>query len=300
MDRLKAMQVFTEVVKKGGFTAAATHLNITRVKATRYVSALEEWLGTRLLQRSTRSVSPTEAGLTFFSHCQQMLDIENDIFAVLSERNTSPKGQLRITSSISFGQYHLASAISAYLKIYPDVSINMMMGDHPVNLIEERVDLAIRISGELDPSLVARRLAPCLSIVCASPEYLRTYGTPESPVDLAQHNCLSYSNFGESIWRFQQPMSDEISVSVTGNLSANEAGVLTKATLSGTGIALLPSYLVGPYIHSGDLVPLLVDWLPPELTIWGVYLSRKHVPASLRTLLDFLVERFKEKPYWDD
>jgi DNA-binding transcriptional LysR family regulator len=300
MDRLQAMQVFAEVVNRGSFTAAADHLSMTRVKATRYVSSLEEWLGTRLLQRSTRRISPTEAGLTFLTHCQQMLELESDMLTTLGERDISPKGQLRITSSTSFGQSHLVLAVSDYLKQYPDVRIDMMMVDRTVNLIEERIDLAIRITGELDPSLVARRIAPCRSIVCASPAYLEAHGIPETPNELVNHNCLTYSNFGKTEWRFQQPTRDEVSVSVTGNLSANEAGVLTTAVLAGSGIALQPSYLVGPYIRSGELVPLLVDWTPPELIIWGVYLSRQHVPASLRTMLDFLAERFKGRPYWDD
>lgn len=123
---------------------------------------------------------------------------------------------------------------------------------------------------------------------------------PESPEELAENNCLTYSNFGKGLWRFQRERHDEVSVPVAGNLSANEAGVLTAAVLAGAGLALQPSYLVGPHIRSGKLIPLLVDWMPPELVIWGVYLSRQHVPASVRTMLDFLVERFSGRPYWDD
>lgn len=156
----------------------------------------------------------------------------------------------------------------------------------------------MRISGELDPSLVARRLAPCRSVICASPGYIERRGSPESPADLARHNCLTYSNFGKGEWRFARG-DEQVSVPVGGNLSANEATVLTLATLAGAGVALQPTYLVGPLIRSGQLIQLLPEWSPPELSIWGVYLSRKHLPASLRTMLDFLVECFGGKPVWD-
>nr|WP_320136083.1 LysR family transcriptional regulator [uncultured Amphritea sp.] len=299
MDRLQAMQVFTEVVKRGSFTAAADHLDMSRVKATRFVSELEKWLGTRLLQRSTRRVSLTEAGQACLVQCQQMLELETGIQATLGQRDSSPKGQLRITSSTSFGQSHLAAAVTDYLQQYPQVSVDMMMVDRTVNLIEDRIDLAIRISGELDPGLVARRLAPCHSVICAAPTYLERQGTPITPEQLTKHNCLTYTNFGKGEWRFQHPNAPEVSVPVTGNLSANEAGALTAAALAGAGIALQPTYLVSPYIRCGELIPLLVNWSPPELIIWGVYLSRQHVPAALRSMLDFLVERFSDTPYWD-
>jgi len=160
------------------------------------------------------------------------------------------------------------------------------------------VDLAVRISGELDPNLVARRIAPCHSVVCASPAYVARHGAPQRPADLAQHNCLTYSRFGKSEWRFRAG-GNETSVPVGGNLSANEATVLTQAARTDAGIALQPTYLVGPLIRSGELIRLLPDWQPPDLTIWGVYLSRQHVPATLRTLLDFLVRRFEGQPHWD-
>jgi DNA-binding transcriptional LysR family regulator len=227
-----------------------------------------------------------------------MLDLSSDMQESSGQRDLAPRGQLRVTTSMSFGMAHLAAAVTEYLAQYPDVSVDMLMVDRAVNLIEDRVDLAIRISGELDPSLVARRIAPCHSVICASPDYLKRRGSPATPADLADHNCLTYSNFGKGSWRFQRG-DDELSIPVGGNLSANEAAVLTQATLAGAGIALQPTYLVGPLIRSGALVELLPDWKAPELVIWGVYLSRRHVPAALRTLLDFLVLRFSGVPGWD-
>jgi DNA-binding transcriptional LysR family regulator len=298
MDRLKAMLVFSEVAQRGSFTAAAEHLEMTRVMVTRYVSELERWLGTRLLQRSTRCLSLTEAGEACLAQCRQIVELSNDMSASAGQRALTPNGQLRITTSTSFGTAHLAAAVADYLALYTNVSVDMLMVDRSVNLIEERVDLAIRISAELDPSLIGRHIAPCRSVVCASPDYLKRFGSPETPVDLEKHNCLTYSNFGKGHWRFWRDGS-EIKIPVTGNLSANEATVLTQATLAGAGIALQPSYLVGSMIQKGELVELLTDWSPPELTIWGVYLSRRHVPATLRSMLDFLLQRFGGIPYWE-
>ena len=292
------MRVFAEVARRGSFTAAAEHLEISRVMVTRHVAALESWLQTRLLQRSTRRISLTEAGEVFLTQSRQMLELSAEMQERSGERDRAPRGQLRVTTSMSFGMAHLAAAVAEYLALYPDVAVDLLMIDRAVNLIEDRVDLAVRISGELDPNLVARRIAPCRSVVCASPAYLARRGTPQRPADLAEHNCLTYSRFGKGEWRFRAG-GDESSVAVGGNLSANEATVLTQAARVGAGIALQPTYLVGPLIRSGELVRLLPDWQPPELVIWGVYLSRQHVPATLRTLLDFLVQRFQGQPHWD-
>lgn len=298
MDCLTAMQIFGEVVQRGSFTAAAEHLGMTRVMVTRYVTQLEKWLGARLLQRSTRRISLTEAGESCLAQCRQMLDLAADMRDRSGQRDLAPKGQLRITTSMSFGVAHLAAAISDYLRQYPAVAVDMLIVDRAINLIEDRVDLAIRISGELDPNLVARRIAPCRSVICAAPAYIAGHGLPQAPADLARHNCLTYSNFGKGEWRFRRA-DEDIAVPIAGNLSANEATVLTQAALAGAGIALQPTYLAGPLIRSGQLVHLLPDWQPPDLTIWGVYLTRRHVPAALRTLLDFLVARFGQNPPWD-
>jgi DNA-binding transcriptional LysR family regulator len=298
MDRLTAMRVFVEVAQRRSFTAAAGSLDMSRAMATRYVTELEQWLNARLLQRSTRRISLTEAGEACLLQCRQMLELSSEMKDVSGQDIREPKGQLRITTSISFGMAHLAAAIVDYQKQYPQVSVDMMMGERSVNLIEERIDLAIRISGELDPNLVARRIAACRSVVCASPDYLRSHGVPASPDELTEHNCLTYSNFGKGQWRFVRE-GKEIDVPVSGKLSANETTVLTQAALAGAGLALQPTYLAGPLIKSGQLHAVLTDWEPPELGIWGVYVSRRHLPATLRTLLDFLVQRYAGVPDWD-
>lgn len=302
MDRLTAMQVFSEVALRGSFTAAADSLDMSRAMVTRHVVDLEKWLGARLLQRSTRRVNLTEAGDACLAQCRKILEICGEMQAASGQQDNTPRGQLRITTSMSFGIAHLANAVADFLAQTPEVAVDMLMVDRAVNLIEERVDLAVRISGDLDPNLVARKIAPCRSVVCASPDYLARRGTPSAPADLARHNCLTYSNFGKGQWRFLRKGEGKVEesiVAVSGNLSANETSVLTQAVLAGAGIALQPTYLAGPLIRNGHLTALLSDWDPPELGIWGVYVSRSHVPAALRALLDFLVLRFGGTPYWD-
>jgi DNA-binding transcriptional LysR family regulator len=167
-----------------------------------------------------------------------------------------------------------------------------------VNLVDERIDLAIRTSNDLDPNLIARRLTVCRSLICAAPAYLREHPAPQRIEDLSQHNCLTHSYFGKSLWHFEFG-GEQVSVPVQGNISANEASTLLRATLAGAGVAMLPTYQAGVHIHSGELVRLLPQAEPRQMNVYAVYASRKHMPTALRSLLDFLVARFPEEPEWD-
>ncbi len=298
MDRLTAMQVFVEVAQRGSLTAAADQLELSRAMVTRHVAELERWLGTRLLQRTTRRLSLTEAGEACLQRCRQMLELAEDVEQVAGQRDSEPRGLIRVTTSSSFGQAQLAPAIAAYLRQYPHTRVDLLMVDRTVNLVEERIDLAVRITNELDPALIARRLSVCRSVLCATPAYLAEHGAPVTPDTLAEHSCLTYSYFGKSQWRLRRGQEETL-VSVEGKLSANEATVLLQATLANAGIAMQPTYLVAPLLKSGALVQVLPDWQPITMSIYGVYTSRRHVPATLRTLLDFLVNRFGPEPSWD-
>jgi len=206
------------------------------------------------------------------------------------------RGQLRLTSSMSFGFAHLAAAISDFLALHPLLKIDLNVSDTAVNLVEARIDLAIRISSEPDPMLIARPLARCDSILVASPGYLAASNTLKEPAELTQHMCLSYANFGKSVWRFTR--GDETTqVGVSSRFSANEATVLLHAALAGGGIALQPAYLAKPYIDSGALQIVLPDWQVPAMTIYALYPSRRHLSPAVRALLDFLVLRFAT-PAW--
>ena len=218
--------------------------------------------------------------------------------AAVSEPDEAPRGLLRLSVSTSFGQAQLAQAIAEYVKRYPLVTVDLQMLDRTVNLVDERIDLAIRTSSDLDPNLIARRLTVCRSVVCASPAYLMEHPAPQKVEDLARHNCVTHAYFGKSLWHFEEA-GEPISVPVHGNITGNESSTLLRVTLAGAGVSLLPSYEAGDYIRRGELVRLLPDAEPRQMNIYAVYASRKHMPSALRSLLDFLVLRFPEEPAWD-
>ncbi len=298
MDRISAMRVFSEVVTRGSFTAAANTLGMSRAMVTRHIAELERWLGARLLMRSTRRLSLTEAGEACVARSRQLLELVNDVEQVVGQRDTEPHGQIRVYSSVSFGQSHLSAALVDYLARYPRTRVDLVLGDQPVNLIEDRIDLAIRVTNELDPSMIARKLSTCRSVVCAAPDYLMRQGVPETVQDLARHNCLTYSRFEKSQWHFVR-QNEEVSVQVSGNLSANEATALLQAVRAGGGLSVQPTYAVADLLKSGELVEVLPEWKPLPLGVYGVYVSRRHQPATMRTLLDFLESRFGPEPGWD-
>ena len=297
MDRLTAMQVFATVVDTGSLSAAALQLDMSRPVVSRYVAELEEWVGARLLHRTTRRLSLTPAGNEIIERCRHMLDVAGDIQNAVSQPQQAPKGLLRITSSTAFGP-QLAQAVTHYCRRYPEVAVDLVMLDRTVNLVEERIDLAIRMTTRLDPNLIARKLSVCRSLVCAAPTYLQAHGTPQSVDELALHNCLTHSYVGKSLWQFERE-GQQSTVAVSGNISANEALVLLEATLSGAGIGHLPAYAAAPFVAAGKLVALLPEYEPVVLDLYAVYASRKHMPATLRTMLDFLAERFSSESGWD-
>ena len=297
MDRLTAMRVFVEVATNGSFSATADRLEMSRAMVTRYVGEMEQWLQARLLQRTTRSVTLTDAGELALRRCQQMLALTQDLEEeTASTTEGELRGQLRITCSVSFAYAQMGAAIADFLAQHPLLKIDLDASESSLNLVERRIDLAIRISAEPDPLLIGRPLARCDSALVASPAYLAAHGTPQEPADLARHRCLSYANFGKSVWQLTR--GDEVArVGVTSPFSANEATTLMRAALAGGGIALQPTYLVNPYLHSGELQAVLPAWSLPVMTIHALYTSRRHLSPAVRALLDFLVQRFAGVPW---
>ena len=296
MDRLTAMQVFVEVAHSGSFSATADKLDMSRAMVTRYVGALEQWLGARLLQRTTRSVTLTDAGENCLRRSQQMLALVQDVEEETQSHDGALRGQLRITCSMSFAYAQMAAAVVDFLQLHPQLKIDLNASEGALNLVEARIDLAIRISAEPDPALIGRVLAPCTSVLVASPAYLAAHGVPQLPADLATHRCLSYANFGKSVWTFSRG-DDHARVSVGSYFSANEATALLQGVLAGGGIALQPSYLANPHLQDGSLQVVLPDWKVPDMAIYALYPSRKHLSPAVRALLDFLVERFAQVPW---
>lgn len=292
------MRVFVTVVDLGSQSAAADHLELSRPVVSRYLAELEDWVGARLMQRTTRKLSLTAAGNETLPRCRQMLELAGDLQTAVRRPDDAPHGELRISVSTSFGHAQLVEAIADYVKRYPAVKIDLQMLDRTVNLVDERIDLAIRTSNDLDPNLIARRLTVCRSVICASPAYLREHPAPQQVEDLTRHNCLTHSYFGHSLWHFEVH-GEAVSVPVQGSISANEALTLQRATLAGAGIAMLPTYLVAESLRSKALIRVLPDAKPRELNLNAVYTSRKHMPATLRSMLDFLAERFSAEPAWD-
>jgi DNA-binding transcriptional LysR family regulator len=297
MDRITAARVFVTIVDLGSMIAAADHLEMSRAMVTRYLAQMEEWTGARLLHRTTRKLSLTDAGERTLTLSRKMLAVAEAIDLVEDNQTEEIRGLLRITCSQSLGQTALAGAVTQFLKRHPQVSVDLQMNNRTVNLVEERIDLALRITNELDPNLIARPLSTCASVVCAAPAYLAANGTPNHPEDLASHNCLTYNWFGKSLWHFDRA-GEKSAVAVSGNLSANESVVLLAGTLQGAGISLQPYYSAAPLLAKGELVELLPGYQPQAMGIYGIYTTRKQMPATLRAMLDYLVEWFATDEQW--
>lgn len=295
MDRLSAMRVFVCVVEQGSLSRAAEKLNLSRAMVSRYLADLEKWIGGRLLHRTTRSQSLTSAGEEVLARCQALLLLSDEIEQIVDNNQQIPRGLLRMTSSQSLIQAFLTDAVCDYLTINPAAQIDICRQEKTLNLVDERIDLAIRITNQLDSNLIARRLGTCYSVMCASPAYAERHPLPQKIEQLSKHNCLTHEHYSHHQWGFTYQGSSVV-IPVNGNLSANCATVLTSATLRGFGISLLPRYLVNQLLEDGQLLEVLPDYQPETLGIYGVYTSRQFMPATLRVFLDFLVSRFASDP----
>lgn len=295
MDRLHSAHVFVNIAQQGSLTAAADALDMSRAMVTRHLKEMEDWVGARLFHRNTRRISLTPAGEATLDHCRELLLL---VEKFPSEENDTEgadlRGHLRVACSPSLARASITRAVARFLEQHPQATIDLHISEKAVNLVDERIDLAIRITNTLDDGMIARQLGECHSVVCASPAYLARHGMPVSVADLARHNCLSYVYFGKSLWSFTCNGVVE-NVSVSGNIKANDTMVLLDAALNHMGITLQPTYAAAPYLASGELVALLPDADPMVMGIHGIYISREHQPLILRRFLDFLVGCFVEE-----
>lgn len=285
------MRVFVEAVEHGSISAAADSLDMSRAMASRYLEGLEDWLGVRLLHRTTRSLGLTEAGAQALVRCTEMLSLEEDVRDQASQDSSVVQGKLRLTTTTTFAQAQMTSAVIDFQERHPGVEIDLFVIDSTVDLAEDRIDLAVRISNDIDPGLVARRLAVCRSVLCASPGYLLKHGRVESPDDLRSHRCITHSTGFAPEYTLRRG-DQQTTVPANGTLSVNETSLLRVATLAGAGIAMLPTFGVGNDLIEGRLVQILPAYELPLLDIQAVYLSRRHQPRPLRLLIEFLAERF--------
>jgi DNA-binding transcriptional LysR family regulator len=296
MDLFSSMRLYVAVVDGGSFAAAADKLGISRAMASKQIQQLEEHLGTRLLNRTTRRLSLTETGRQFHQRSTQILDDVAEAEQIAGQMTHKPQGVLRVTIPLSYGQHRLAAIIGDYTQAYPQVQLDISLSDRKVDLIEDGLDLAIRIGAMPQTDLIARKIGSVRSIVCAAPAYLALHGTPQSPADLSAHACLGYTLSGSGAQWELEGVGGPVIVPISGPIRADNGDIIRLAAIKGAGIVFQPHFIVGEDIEAGRLVRVLPDWQSRELGIHAVYPSRKHLSAKVRTFIDFLIEQLEAWP----
>lgn len=290
-----AMLVFAEVVASGSFTEAARRLGLSKASVSREVARLERRLGAQLLRRTTRSMSLTEVGETFYAGCQRVAEEAEQAERSVSALQAEPSGEIRLAASTSFGQIQIAPRLPAFIARYPKLRVHMDLRDQMVDLVSEKLDLAVRISGRLaDATLVQRRLCPIRFVVCAAPAYLEKRGAPRVPADLERHNCLGV---GASPWHRMRPSGRALRLQ--GDLFVDNGDALRRVALLGHGMVCLPTYLVGDDLAAGRLVQLLPDALELEASLYAIYPQSQHPSPKVRALIDYLADVLGPNPSWD-
>jgi DNA-binding transcriptional LysR family regulator len=296
MDRLTAMGLFVRIVETGSFSAVAREMNMTQPTVSKQLTALERQLKTRLLNRSTRQLSLTEAGAAYFESSKRILDTVNEAEANLGVLQTQLSGVLRINSSIGLGQMYLGPLVLKFQSMHPGLMIDLSYADRFVDLVEEGIDVAIRIGRLMDSGLSARRIGMSERCTVATAEYLKRKGTPKIPQDLVEHNCILYAYLSTgSEWIFKGN-DGEIRVKVSGTLRANNGEAIKQAVMADLGIAISPTWLIGNDVKAGRVQEILRDFSPAPAEINAVYPSARHVSAKVRAFTEFLKAEFEKIP----
>jgi DNA-binding transcriptional LysR family regulator len=299
VPRFDFISAFVRVCETGSFSEAARRLNLSKSMVSRQVSALEADLGVRLLHRTTRSLSPTEAGRAYLERCQRILADLDEANQLVSHLQAVPRGRLRVSAPMSFGIRHLADALPGFMERYPEIELEMNMTDRHVDLVEEGWDLAVRIGRLADSSLIVRRLAPIRRVVVAAPSYLEARGRPATPQDLDHHDCLTHSGLPSNDWRFVAADGKPLSLEVHGRFRADNGDLLRVMAVAGQGVTMLPSFFVGDDIRAGRLVPLLEAYTVLDVSLNAVYPHGRHLSPKVRAFVDYLAGVFGPEPYWD-
>jgi DNA-binding transcriptional LysR family regulator len=294
------MNAFAKVVASGSYAEAARRLGLTRSAVSKAVMELEQLLGARLLDRTTRRLSPTEAGRAYFERCTDILAAVEETELQVSRLHEEPRGVLRVNAPMSFGTLYLGDAIADFMARYTDLKVELMLNDRFIDPLEEGVDVTVRIGDLPDSSLIARKLAPARRVLAASADYLARHGEPQTPDDLTRHRCLNYGHStAMQRWRLTRD-GETIVVPITSCLCSNNGDVLRAAAVKGNGITRLPTFILGADLKARRLREVLPGYAPTPLGIYALYAPNRYLAAKTRVLIDFLVERFGNDPPWDD
>jgi len=300
MDRLTSLAVFVAAVEEGSFAAAARRFGVSPAMAGKHVSALETEVNARLLQRSTRRLSLTDAGQIYYERGKQILEAFEEANREAGDTQATARGTLRVTVPVTFGELHVASVVARYLEDHPEVNVEVLLEDRYVDLLDARVDVAIRIGRLKSTQLVTRQLAPCRMVICASPGWLLRHGTPQTPEDLRNASRLAFSKaVSEGNWTLFDKQKHAHVIDGPCRLTANNLQLLVASALAGTGIVYGPTFMFGDYIRRKALIPLLPDYTASDLVIQAVYPSELRIPVKVRHFVDYLAQAFGDNPPWD-
>jgi DNA-binding transcriptional LysR family regulator len=299
-NRLNGMRVFAQVVESKSFSAAAEKLRMSKSLVSRYVSALEKALAVKLLNRSTRKLSLTDAGAQFYEHCARIVQEAELAEQALTRTQVEPAGLVKVTATPAFAVRHVLPALADFYKKYPKIRVQISCSNRSVDLGETGFDLGIRVAFNPAPNLVARKLAANRSVLCASPAYIKRYGTPKRIEDLGKHECVMFPPLApKGVWTFRRDKR-KFSVPVTGAFETDEMDAVHAAITAGLGIGFLPVYMVSDALKKGALIPLLRQYqVVPESAIYLVYLPNRTISLRVRVLIDFLLARFTPAPPWE-
>lgn len=298
MDKLSSMRAFVKVVEHSNFSEAARALRLSRSAVSKYVIELEQDLGVQLLNRTTRSVSPTENGQLYYDRCVAILGEIEEADIAVTRLQAEPRGLLRINAPMSFGTLHLGSTVADFMRRYPDLQIQLTLSDEQVSAVEEGFDVTLRIADLPSSSLIARKVIPIERVICASPAYLKAQGWPDHPRDLSRHTCLTYGFLATgNQWKLSGP-DGEHWAQVNWRMCANNGEVLRDAALRGHGIVLLPMFVVAAEIKRGRLKPVLEAYAAPQIALYAIYPPTRHLSTKVRLFVDFLVDRFNRRDAW--
>ncbi|PTN12045.1 LysR family transcriptional regulator [Nitrosomonas aestuarii] len=300
MGQFEDMHVFIRVVDAGGIGRAAEQLGLAKSAVSRKLADLETRLGVRLLNRTTRTSSLTEAGRTFYERSIKIVDDIAELNTLTKASQATLEGTINLAAPLSFGLSHLAPAIDSFIKLHPELTININFSDRQVDLVEEGMDLALRIADLKDSSLVARKLSPIRTLLCASPHYLQEYGTPKTVYELKQHRLLHYNLSNTSSWKFVDKQGAQHSIPVSAKIVANNGDFLKDMAIAGHGIIMMPTFITWKTIVDGKLVPIMPDYQSPSFNAYAVYPQKRYLSHRTKILIDFLAERFGDNPYWDE